>query len=127
MRAQFYFGPLSLWRRKTCHPRRSYYLTLNKKLPVLLGNLMVVRHESVYTMQALLILTMWPPQIQRQSEDMRWIYSGMTLQMALQGGYHRVGYEHEYFGLSYSKSTSDEVFHTRLWRFWCFLNALYVC
>lgn len=86
---------------------------------------MIVRHDSVYTMQALLILTMWPPPVRRQSDDMRWTYSGMTLQMALQAGCHRVGYEHEYHALTYSESPSDERKHTQIWRCWCFVNSLY--
>jgi hypothetical protein len=50
----------------------------------------------------------------------------MTMQMLLQAGYHRVGYEHEYHALNYSRSPAEERHHTRLWRCWCFVNALYV-
>lgn len=93
-------------------------------MPGLLATLMTRRNHSVYTMQSLLILSMWPLPVQRQSDDMRWIYNGMVMQMALQAGCHRVGYEHEYHAFSYSKSPSDERNHTRIWRCWCFVNAL---
>ena len=104
--------------------QQQHFPCLSKKLPALLGSLMVARHSSSHTIQALLILSMRPPPVQRQTEDMRWIYSGMTLQLALQAGYHRVGYEHEYLAFPYSKSAVEERKHTRLWRAWCFVNAL---
>lgn len=106
-------------------PQQRYFPILCKKITGLLSNLMIVRHDSVYTMQALLILTMWPPPVRRQSDDMRWTYSGMTLQMALHAGCHRVGYEHEYHAFTYSESPSDKRKHTQIWRCWCFVNSLY--
>jgi hypothetical protein len=51
----------------------------------------------------------------------------MAMQMALQAGCHRVGYEHEYHAFSYSKSPSDERIHTKIWRCWCFVHALLSC
>ncbi|OQU99157.1 hypothetical protein CLAIMM_04831 isoform 1 [Cladophialophora immunda] len=70
---------------------------------------------------------MWPPPVQRQADDVRWLYSGMAMQMAMHAGYHRVGYEHEYHAYTYSKSLSNEQSHTRVWRCWCFVNALLSC
>lgn len=122
-------SPLLFWTiiftaARNLESHQQTFLTLCEKMPGLLGGLMTHRHDSVYTMQALLILSMWPPPVSRQSDDMRWIYSGMVMQMALQAGCHRVGYEHEYHGFSYSKSAADERTHTRIWRCWCFVNAL---
>lgn len=79
---------------------QSHFQILRKKLLILLGSLMVSRHQSMHTIQALLILTMWSPSIRRLAEDIRWMYSGMILQMILQAGYHRVGYEHEYHAIA---------------------------
>ena len=124
-------SPLLFWTiiftaSRTLLSQQQYFPFLCSQLPGLLANFMNRRYHSVYTMQAMLIVSMWPPPIQRQSDDMRWMYSGIAMQMAMQAGCHRVGYEHEYHAFTYRRSPADERNHTRVWRCWCFVNALYV-
>jgi hypothetical protein len=105
--------------------QQDLFRDLCKLLPSLLSELMIQRTTSVHSIQALLILSMWPLPVQRQSEDMRWIHSGIAMQMALQAGLHQVGYEHEYRAFTGFRNHNDEQKHTRIWRCWCFVNAMY--
>ncbi|KIW31468.1 uncharacterized protein PV07_03116 [Cladophialophora immunda] len=130
--AVFDASPLLFWviiltATRNLESHHTHFQSLCKKMPMLLGKLMSQRDDSVHTMQALLILSMWPLPVNRQSDDMRWVHSGMAMQMAMQAGFHRVGYEQEYHGLTYSKSSADERKHTRIWRAWCFVNAMLSC
>lgn len=98
---------------------------LSTSLHALLGKTIVYRNDSISTIQAFLILSIWPIPVERQSDDMRWMMSSVAMAMAMQKGLHRVGFEHEYNAFNYSKRPYDEQKHTRVWRAWCFSNALY--
>jgi hypothetical protein len=125
----FHTSPVLFWSivftaSRNLPSRNNLTNELCKSLPNLVSKLMVQRDDSLQTIQALLVLSMWPFPVRRQSDDLRWIYSGVAMQMAIQTGLHRVGYEHEYRPLTFRRSQTDSKKHTRIWRCWCFVNAV---
>ena len=66
------------------HPQHSnYFSILRSPFRLLLSDYMVSSIRSIYTVQALLILILWPFPVTKQQDDPSWEYCGMAVAAVL--------------------------------------------
>jgi hypothetical protein len=96
----------------------SCFLELKEAYLELLSTTLVKAIRSVHTIQALLIICLWPLPVKKQIYDPSWGYCSLAVSAALQIGLHQSGSQWEY-GF-HKLSARDVEFRTKTW-LGCFL------
>ncbi|KAI1629490.1 hypothetical protein EDD37DRAFT_617138 [Exophiala viscosa] len=76
--------------------RPDLYPALCDLVPQMVSGSFLFQSHSAQPCQAILILCMFPLPTVKSREDVRWMYSGMAMQMATLVGLHKTGSDHEY-------------------------------
>lgn len=102
------------------------FADLRHILPSLISGTFFHRdYYSILPCQALLVLCVWPLPIEKQREDVRWIYSGIAMQMAIASGLHKVDFVHEYADAGATKPSAQERrAMIRTWHCTCFVTSM---
>ena len=70
---------------------------------------------------------MFPVPTEKSREDVRWMYSGIAMQMATLAGLHKIGSDQEYRKAgAVSATEKDRRELIRTWYCCCYVNATYV-
>lgn len=65
---------------------RKHYVHLEQPFKNLLAGCLIKSIRSIYTIQSLLLLSLWPFPVRYQTDDPSWTYCGMAVAAALQLG-----------------------------------------
>jgi len=107
--------------------RPELYTMLCELVPQLISGKFFHQSYSTQPCQALLILCMFPMPTVKSREDVRWMYSGMAMQMATLAGLHKTGWDQEYRKAgTVGANEKDQRELTRTWYCCCHVNATYV-
>lgn len=69
---------------------------------------------------------MFPLPLENSREDVRWVYSGIAMQMAMLAGLHTTGSAHEYRNAGALRAVEkDQRDLNRTWYCCCYVNATY--
>ncbi|KAE9382121.1 hypothetical protein N431DRAFT_440904 [Stipitochalara longipes BDJ] len=104
--------------------RPGLYTALCDLVPQLISRNFFHQSYSVQPCQAMLILCMFPMPINKNCEDVRWVYSGIAMQMATLAGLHTRSSDHEYRKAGAASATErDRQEFSRTWYCCCYVNA----
>lgn len=123
-------SPLLFWTIIATASRHSpqhqdVFENLQKLLPTLVTEQLFYRSYTLAPCHALLILCIWPLPISKQREDVRWVYSGMAMQMATLAGLHKLDSAHEYDRAGTTRASHlDRNLLCRTWYCCCYVNSL---
>jgi hypothetical protein len=106
--------------------RPGLYPALCDLMPGLISPHFIYQSYSARPCQVLLILCMFPVPVKQTRDDVRWIYSGMAIQMATLAGLHATGSDNEYRPAGAVSATGkDRQELTRTWYCCAYVNAMY--
>ncbi|KIV79575.1 hypothetical protein, variant 1 [Exophiala sideris] len=104
--------------------RPDLYPALCDLVPSMISGTFFHQSHSAQPCQALLILCMFPLPTTKSREDVRWMYSGMAMQMATLVGLHKTASDHEYRKAGTVRvPEEDRQELTRTWCCCCYANA----
>ncbi|KAF3935514.1 hypothetical protein ABW19_dt0200919 [Dactylella cylindrospora] len=107
--------PLLFWVIITVASTRKLRTRLAPMIKAMVGDSMYVRVRSVETVQALLILCIWPFSCSSLNEDPSHIYSGIAAQMGLQLGLHCHTQAHSHLSLVHHLMNRDDEVKLTTW------------
>ncbi|KAF3924081.1 hypothetical protein ABW21_db0209826 [Orbilia brochopaga] len=113
-------SPLLFWVIITIASTRKLRTRLAPMIKAMVGDTMYVRRHSIESVQALLLLCLWPFPTASMNEDPSHIYSGIATQIALQLGLHCHGQAHSHLNIFQNQMKPDDEIKMTTWMA-CFL------
>ncbi|KAK6332283.1 suppressor protein sef1 [Orbilia brochopaga] len=113
-------SPLLFWVIITIASTRKLRGRLAPMIKAMVGETMYVRRHSIESVQALLLLCLWPFPTLSMNEDPSHIYSGIATQIALQLGLHCHSQAHSHLTIFQNQMKPDDEIKMTAWMA-CFL------
>jgi hypothetical protein len=113
-RSPFLFWTMACTGARHFH-NADYFRKAANKVRELVGTYLLQIHDPIPTIQAILILCLWPLPVDSMWKDPSHALAGAAMQLAVQNGLHKVKHEQDFRKTRVHMNGHTTVFRARLW------------